>query len=198
MSLQTVRLDLSTLTADQQVARLKEQQALLRGKGLLVRAQVHDLPVRQYVSLLERGYRVGLEQEGGGFILTLDPDGSTPRAGLRGAHSVVSHDDGRVYTNTTGNRIAVIDGATRRLTKHIPTGDDPSHLELSGDGKRLYVANSGSNDVTIIDTTADRVLATVPTGKRPLLPCVASNGNAVYLPSAPQRLREIRHRRRAL
>jgi hypothetical protein len=77
MSLQTVRLDLSTLTADQQVARLKEQQALLRGKGLLVRAQVHDLPVRQYVSLLERGYRVGLEQEGGGFILTLDPDGST-------------------------------------------------------------------------------------------------------------------------
>ena len=187
MSLQTVHLDLAELTADQQVARLKEQHVFLRGKRALVRARVHELPVRQYISLLERGYRVGLEQEGGGFTLTLDPDGSTPRTGLRGAHSVVSHDDGRVYANTTDNRVAVIDGATRRLKKHIPTGDDPSHLELSGDGKRLYVANSGSNDVTIIDTTADQALTTVSTGKRPLLPCVASNGNAIYLPSGPER-----------
>jgi YVTN family beta-propeller protein len=147
---------------------------------------VHELPVRQYISLLERGYRVGLEREGGSFTLTLDPDGSTPRTGLRGAHSVVSHDDGRVYANTTDNRIAVDDGGTRCSKKHIPTGDDPSHLELSGDGKRLYVANSGSNDVTIIDTTTDQVLATVSTGKRPLLPCVASNGNAIYLPSGSE------------
>jgi YVTN family beta-propeller protein len=169
MSLQTVHLDFAMLTADQQVARLKEQHVFLRGKRALVRARVHELPVRQYISLLERGYRVGLEQEDGSFSLTLDPDGSTPRTGLRGAHSVVSHGDGRVYANTTDNRIAVIDGATRRLKKHIPTGDDPSHLELSGDGKRLYVANSGSNDVTIIDTTADQALTTVSTGKRPLL-----------------------------
>ncbi|HUC99398.1 MAG TPA: hypothetical protein VMR88_13010, partial [Candidatus Polarisedimenticolaceae bacterium] len=77
MSLQTVYLDFATLTADEQIARLKEQYALLRGKGARVRARVHDLPVRQYISLLERGYRVGLEQEGGGFTLTLDPDGST-------------------------------------------------------------------------------------------------------------------------
>ena len=34
MSLQTVHLDLTGLTADQQVARLKEQHVLLRGKGL--------------------------------------------------------------------------------------------------------------------------------------------------------------------
>ena len=97
MPLHPIHLDFATLTADQQVSRLKEQYALLRGKGAVVRALVHDLPVRQYISLLERGYRVGLEQEGGSFSLTLDPDGSTPRTGLRGAHSVVSHGDGRVY-----------------------------------------------------------------------------------------------------
>ena len=84
MSLQTVRLDFATITADQQVSRLKEQYVLLRGKGAVVRARVHDLPVRQYISLLERGYRVGLEQEDGSSTLTLDPDGSTPRTGLRG------------------------------------------------------------------------------------------------------------------
>ena len=34
MSLQTVHVDFDTSTADQQVARLKEQHALLRGKAL--------------------------------------------------------------------------------------------------------------------------------------------------------------------
>jgi hypothetical protein len=68
MSLQTVHLDLAKLTTDQQVARLKEQHVFLRGKRALVRARVHELPARQYISLLERGYRVGFEREDGGFL----------------------------------------------------------------------------------------------------------------------------------
>ena len=144
----------------------------------MVRALVGALPVRQYISIA--GARLpGLAWNGQGdvFSLVLRPDGSTPRLGLRGAHSVVSHRDGRVYTNTTDNRVAVIDASTRQVKKHIRTGDDPSHLELSHDGNRLYVANSGSNDVTIVDTTNDQVIATAATGKRPLLPCVAADGN---------------------
>ena len=125
-----VNLDLADLTPDQQVARLKEQYVLLRGKGAVVRARVNESPVRQYISLLERGYRVALERDGESFVLVLRPDGSTPRLGLRGAHSVAGYPDGRVYTNTTDNRIAVIDGSTRRVIKHIAVGDDPSHLEL--------------------------------------------------------------------
>src|SRR5512145_2941466 len=185
MSSQTIDIDLAPLTPDQQVARLKEQYVLLRGKGAEVRGRADALPVRQFISLLERGYRVTLEREGESFALVLRPDGSTPRLGLRGAHSVVSHSDGRVYTNTTENRVAVIDASTRRVRKHISTGDEPSHLELSHDGNRLYVANSGSNDVTIVDTTSDQVLATAATGRRPLLPAVAPDGNAVYVPSGP-------------
>ena len=183
---ENVNLDFADLTPDQQVGRLKEQYVLLSGKGAVVRARVNALPVRQYISLLERGYRVGLERDGESFVLVLRPDGSTPRLGLRGAHSVVCHRDGRVYTNTTENRVAVIDASTRRVKKHIPTGDEPSHLELSHDGKRLYVANSGSNDVTIIDTTNEQAFVTASAGRRPLLPCVASNGT-VYLPSGPDR-----------
>jgi YVTN family beta-propeller protein len=181
----SVNLDLHTLTPGQQVDRLKEQFLRLRGSGSEVRARVGALPVRQYVSMLERGYRVMLEREGENYFLVLRPDGSTPRLGLRGAHSVAGHSDGRVYTNTTDNRVAVIDGATRKVVKHIAVGEDPSHLELSHDGNRLYVANSGSNDVTIIDTVDHRVIATAPTGKRPLLPCVAADGESVYLPSGP-------------
>jgi len=184
MLTESVNLDLADLTPDQQVGRLKEQYVFLRGKGAVVRARVNELPVRQYISMLERGYRVVLEREGESFVLVLRPDGSTPRLGLRGAHSVLSHPDGRVYTNTTDNRVAVIDASTRRVKKHIETGDDPSHLEFSHDGKRLYVANSGSNDVTIIDTTNDQVFTTASTdgvhcfrvsprmGKRSICPAV--------------------------
>jgi YVTN family beta-propeller protein len=186
VSSQAIQLNLAALAPDQQVSRLKEQYVALRGKGAVVRARMGELPVRQYISLLERGYRVTLDRDGDGFSLVLRPDGSEPRIGLRGAHSVASHADGRVYANTTENRVAVIDGSTRRVIKHIAVGDDPSHVELSHDGKRLYVANSGSDDVTIVDTASDQVSATVSTGKRPLLPCVASNGT-VYLPSGPDR-----------
>src|SRR3990170_7125496 len=182
-----VRLDLSDLPSDRQVDELKRQYLSLRGQGAIVRARVGELPVRQYISMLERGYRVAIEREGEEIFLTLRPDGSTPRLGLRGAHSVASGKDGRVYTNTTENRVAVIDGATRRVIRHVPVGDDASHLELSHDEKRLYVANTGSNDVTVVDTATDRVVATTPTGKRPLLPCVAPDGKSVYLPSGPDR-----------
>jgi len=187
MASQTVNIDLTDHTPDQQVNRLKEQYVLLRGKGVVVRARVGELPVRQYISLLERGYRVALERENGGYALVLRPDDSTPRLGIRGAHSIASHTDGRVYTNTTENRVAVIDGATRKVLKHIAAGDDPSHLELSRDGFRLYVANAGSSDVTIIDTASDQVIATAPAGKRPLLPCVAPDGHSIYLPSGPDK-----------
>lgn len=126
MSSQTVLLDLRGLAADQQVDRLREKYRMLRGKDALVRARVGALPVRQYISLLERGYRVRWERDGEGYCLTLEPDGSTPRLGLRGAHSVASHRDGRVYTNTTGNRVAVIDGASRRMISRCrPTAAGP-------------------------------------------------------------------------
>src|SRR5690242_16183036 len=135
--METIRLDLRALTPDLQVDRLKEQYRLLRGRAAVVHALVGALPVRQYISMLERGYRVALESENDEYALVLRPDGSTPRLGLRGAHSVASHEDGRVYANTTDNRVVVIDGSTRRVLKHIAVGDDPSHLELSHDGGRL-------------------------------------------------------------
>ncbi len=182
-----VQLDLRGLSLEQEVAALREQYRLLRGTGGEARALVEERPARLYISMLERGYRVALERKNGQTVLILRPDGSTPRLGIRGAHSVAGHPDGRIYTNTTQNRVAVIEASSRKLLRHIPVGQDPSHLELSRDARRLYVANAGSNDVTIIDTATDAVINPAPTGKRPLRPCVAPDGKRVYLPSGPDR-----------
>ena len=178
-----VNLDLRGQAAERQMAALLEQFRALRGQRATVRALVDDNPARLYVSMLEGGYRVSLERAGDAIALVLRPDGSTPRR-QPGAHSLVVHRDGRVYVNTTEDRVAVLDGASRKVLRHIAVGRDPQHLELSPDHSRLYVANSGSNDVSVIDTASDTVVATGPTGRRPLLPCVASDGT-LYLPSGP-------------
>ena len=123
--MQTVHLELESLNPEEQVASLRQHCRLLRGKGAIMRAAVKQLPVRQYISLLERGYRVTLERTGAGYMLVLRPDGSMPRSGARGAHSIASDRDGRVYTTTRENRVAIIDAGSRRVIKHIPTGDDP-------------------------------------------------------------------------
>jgi YVTN family beta-propeller protein len=179
-----VRLDMRGLPLDQQTTILREKYLELRGAGGMVRAQLDKQPARLYISMLESGYRVALEPDGAATILVFKPDGSTPRLGRRGAHSVAAHPDGRIYANTTENRVAVLDASTRRVLRHLRVGGVPSHLELSHDGKRLYVANAGSNDVTVVDTQTDTILATAKTGRRPLLPCVAESG-LVFVPSGP-------------
>jgi len=165
------------------MASLLDRFRALQGQRAVVRALVGEAPARVFVSLLEGGYRVRLEGAGAETALVLEPDGSTPRR-QPGAHSLVVHRDGRVYVNTTQDRVAVLDGASRKVLRYIPVGHDPQHLELSPDHSRLYVANSGSNDVSVVDTRTDSVVATGATGRRPLLPCVASDGS-LFLPSGP-------------
>jgi YVTN family beta-propeller protein len=184
MSKNELRMDIRGLPPDQQTSALRAKYRAMRGTGAVIRAQVDHQPARLYVSMLETGYRVAIEPDGSATTLVLKPDGSTPRLETRGAHSVAAHPDGRIYANTTENRVAVLDASTRKVLRHLRVGEVPSHLELSTDGTRLYVANAGSGDVTVVDTATDTVMANVKTGKRPLLPCVAES-RFVYVPSGP-------------
>ena len=51
--------------------------------------------------------------------------------------------DGRIYVAEAGiDAVGVLDAATMRLVEHIPVGWNPSALDLSPDGKTLYVVNT--------------------------------------------------------
>lgn len=51
--------------------------------------------------------------------------------------------DGRVYVAESGiNAVAVLDAASMKVLEQIPAGWNPSAVELSPDGKRLYVVNT--------------------------------------------------------
>ncbi|MBF0202432.1 MAG: YncE family protein [Desulfamplus sp.] len=54
----------------------------------------------------------------------------------------------------TGNTVSVFDisGPHATFSRNIPVGKYPLDMELSRDGKNLYVANSGDGSISIIDT----------------------------------------------
>ena len=78
--MQAVHLELDSLSPEEHVASLRRRCSLQRGKRAIVRAAVKQLPVRRYISLLERGYPAVLEHNGAAFMLVLRSDGSTLRS----------------------------------------------------------------------------------------------------------------------
>jgi YVTN family beta-propeller protein len=63
--------------------------------------------------------------------------------------------------------VAFIDTATRKVERYVPVGSDPSAVVLSGDEKRLYVANRMSDDVSVVDVPSGRVIKVVLVGRAP-------------------------------
>ncbi|MCV7368359.1 hypothetical protein CRI77_09415 [Mycolicibacterium duvalii] len=82
--------------------------------------------------------------------------------GFRPSAAVVSPDGQRLYVANAGSRtVSVINTSTGRkidanprniFSTSISVGSSPGALALSSDGKRLYVANTGSGTVSVINT----------------------------------------------
>lgn len=58
----------------------------------------------------------------------------------------------RVYiTNAGYNRIEVFDMDKQKFVRPIETGQLPHQMAMAGDGKRLFVANTGGESISIVD-----------------------------------------------
>lgn len=62
--------------------------------------------------------------------------------------------------------VLLFDPATRAPGRSIGVGKQPHWLDLSADGKKLWVSNEGSNDVSVVDL-AGGPMHTVPVGNAP-------------------------------
>jgi PQQ-dependent catabolism-associated beta-propeller protein len=65
------------------------------------------------------------------------------------------------------NRIAVIDQASKKVTKYLLVGQRVWHMAFTPDGKYLYTANGVSNDVSVIDVAALKVVKSIAVGAFP-------------------------------
>src|SRR5437763_637402 len=77
-----------------------------------------------------------------------------------------------------GQRPAAGDAAA---TETVDVGSFPVGVAITGDGTRVYVANSGSNDVFVINTASNTVVATVNVGLLPQGIVISPNGALAYV-----------------
>src|SRR5262245_38228744 len=79
--------------------------------------------------------------------------------GVRPHCAMIGPKDGLLYVSTElDNSITVIDPATFKILRQVPTGQAESHmLCLSRDGRRAYTANVGPGTVSAIDLAATKV-----------------------------------------
>jgi len=82
--------------------------------------------------------------------------------------------------------VSVVDLAQKHEIVQIPTGLHPSDMEMSRDGRRLFVANANSDTVSIIDTESRRAIQTLSlrigkSGSSPTGVAVSPDHKALYV-----------------
>jgi YVTN family beta-propeller protein len=113
---------------------------------------------------------------------------------------------GKVYVADEGaNTVSVIDTASFKKIGSIPVGQGPHNVQLSSDGKWVWVTNNGApaeapptmppghmpksehgsmtgaGAVWVIDSAGDAVVARVPVGMHPAHVVVANDGRTAYV-----------------
>jgi YVTN family beta-propeller protein len=79
--------------------------------------------------------------------------------------------------------IGVVDLATRKLLRTLPSGQDPESFDLSPDGKTVYVSNEETAEMTVLDLDTGAIRGKVGVGKEPEGVTVRPDGKAVYVTS---------------
>ncbi|MFP5316702.1 MAG: YncE family protein [Acidimicrobiia bacterium] len=94
-------------------------------------------------------------------------------------------DGGRAYaSNPARNQIEVVSLAGRTAGPPILVGSRPTNLDLSADGRTLYVVNAGSDEISVVDLVSGRearrivVPVTAQHPGRPRAIAVAADGTA--------------------
>jgi len=155
--------------------------------------------------VLPKGERVYVSDEDGGVVIVIStaddsviariPVGKRPR-GLR-----VSPDGTRLFValsglpkagpgadesklppaDPTADGIGVVDLASLKLLRKIPGGRDPEVVDVTSDGKRLWVSNEDAAEASLVDVEAGQVIRKVPVGKEPEGVTIHPGGKVVYV-----------------
>jgi YVTN family beta-propeller protein len=82
--------------------------------------------------------------------------------------------------------VAVIDPATRQVVARIPVGSRPDAVQVSPDGKRVYVAHDRPWTISVIDTASDEVTATIRLNEPTPAFVISPDGRSLYVAGGDQ------------
>lgn len=88
-----------------------------------------------------------------------------------------------VVVCSNSDRADVIDLTLGKSVEQIPLAEDPELLDISPDGKTLYVSNEDDAQMSMVDVATRKVVRTVATGPEPEGVKVSPDGKLVYVAS---------------
>lgn len=80
----------------------------------------------------------------------------------------------------TVNLVGVLDTATNAFITTVPVGIRPFALEVTPDGKRVYVPNHDSSSITVIDAATNAVIDTIKVAPNPHWVDLSADGKTLY------------------
>ena len=115
--------------------------------------------------------------------IKLSPDGKLLYVALSGSPSAgPGVDESKLPPpDRSADGIGVVDLATFKLLRTLPSGQDPEAFDLSRDGKTLYISNEETAEVTVLDVATGKVTSKVPVGREPEGVTVRPDGKFVYV-----------------
>lgn len=147
--------------------------------------------LRRPHGIIEVGGRIYFTCEVNRLIARYDPAADkvdwVMGTGQDATHMLVATADARrIYTaNIRSNTITVFDSTTPPMKViQIPVGNQPEGLDLSPDGKELWVGQNADGKITIVDTATNKIKESVQTGGVPIRVKFTPDGKRVLVSSA--------------
>lgn len=152
--------------------------------------RVNLLPLLRPHGIVELGGKVYFTSETNRLIARYDPVADKVDwlmgTGQNTSHMIVgTADQKRFFTTNIGSdsvtafEFANIPSANSKIV-HIPVGKQPEAIDLSPDGKEVWVGLNVDNAIDIVDTTQNKVVGRVDTGGRAYRVKFTPDGKYVY------------------
>ena len=173
----------------------------------LMIAVVALLPALPVLAAAPAGYRVYVTNERGGTLSVIDGESrkvvATVALGKRPRGLKFSPDGKQLYVALSGSPVAgpgvdestlpaadkaadgigVLDLKTLTLVRKIRGVSDPEQLDVSHDGKRLFVASEDTGSAIVLDVKEGKQLAALRVGGEPEGVTTRPDGKVVYVTS---------------
>jgi YVTN family beta-propeller protein len=151
------------------------------------------------------GVHLYVTDETGGNLVVVDPDGGQViehiAVGKRPRGLRLGRDGTQLFVALSGSPIGgpnvdesklpppdraadgigVVDLASRKVVRTLPSGQDPESFDMSSDGSQIYVSNEDSAEMSVVDLTSGSVKTRVKVGEEPEAVTLRPDGRIAYV-----------------
>lgn len=79
------------------------------------------------------------------------------------------------------DQLSIIDTGDLRELARVPVGDEPIQVQLSPDGRRLYIASLGAGEIYVVSTATFQVVDRIRVAAEPLDLALSPDGKTLYV-----------------